>query len=52
MNDKGKIIIADDNYNICQMLQNYLQCQEDLSIVGEAHNGLEAIPIALGCLTE
>jgi len=37
-----KIIIADDNRNFCQMLQNYLQDQEDLVIVGVANNGLEA----------
>ena len=37
-----KIIIADDNRNLCQMLQNYLQGQEDLNIVGVAYDGLEA----------
>ena len=40
-----KIIIADDNRNLCQMLQNYIQGQEDLNIVGEAHNGLEAMEL-------
>ena len=40
-----KIIIADDNRNLCQMLQNYLQDQEDLSIVGVANNGLEAMEL-------
>ncbi len=42
MAKKIKLIIADDNRNFCQMLQNYLQSQEDLSIVGVANNGLEA----------
>lgn len=37
-----KIIVADDNRNFCQMLQNYLQNQQDLEIVGIAYNGLEA----------
>ena len=37
-----KIIIADDNRDFCQMLQSYLQGQEDLNIVGVAYNGLEA----------
>jgi len=37
-----KIIVADDNRSFCQMLQNYLQGQDDLSVVGVAHNGLEA----------
>jgi len=42
MGKRIKIIIADDNRNFCAMLQNYLQSQEDLSIVGVANNGLEA----------
>jgi len=40
-----KVIIADDNRNLCQMLRNYLQGQEDLSIVGVANNGLEAMEL-------
>jgi two-component system, response regulator, stage 0 sporulation protein A len=40
-----KLIIADDNRNFCQMLQNYLQDQEDLSIVGVAYNGLDAMEL-------
>jgi len=42
MGKEIKIIVADDNRNFCQMLQNYLQGQEGLRIVGMAHNGLEA----------
>lgn len=42
MGKKIKIIIADDNRNLCQMLQNYLQGQDDLSVMGVAFNGLEA----------
>ena len=42
MGNRIKIIIADDNRNLCQMLQNYLQDQESLVIVGVANNGLEA----------
>ena len=42
MGKEIKIIVADDNRNLCQMLQNYLQVQEDLNIVGVAYNGLEA----------
>ncbi|MGC7872377.1 sporulation transcription factor Spo0A [Desulfosporosinus sp. SYSU MS00001] len=42
MGKKIKIIVADDNRNLCQMLQNYLQGQEDLIVVGVANNGLEA----------
>ncbi|MHB1651191.1 MAG: sporulation transcription factor Spo0A [Desulfitobacteriaceae bacterium] len=42
MGKKVKIVVADDNRNLCQMLQNYLQTQEDLQVVGLAYNGLEA----------
>ena len=40
-----RIIIADDNRNLCQMLQNYLQGHEDFSIVGVANDGLEAMEL-------
>jgi len=39
------LIIADDNRNIGQMLQNYFQGQEDLNVVGVAYNGLEAMEL-------
>ncbi len=42
MSKTVKIIIADDNRNFCAMLQNYLQSQEHIRIVGVANNGLEA----------
>ncbi|MHB8124817.1 MAG: sporulation transcription factor Spo0A [Desulfitobacteriaceae bacterium] len=42
MGKKIKIIVADDNRNLCQMLQNFLQGQEDLQVVGLAYNGIEA----------
>jgi two-component system response regulator (stage 0 sporulation protein A) len=42
MSNGIKIIVADDNRNVCEMLQNYLQGQEGLNIVGVAYNGLEA----------
>jgi two-component system response regulator (stage 0 sporulation protein A) len=45
MGKRIKIIVADDNRDLCQMLQNYLQVQEDLSIVGIANNGLEALEL-------
>jgi len=40
-----KIIVVDDNRNFCQMLQNHLQVQADLSVVGVANNGLEAMEL-------
>jgi len=39
------LIIADDNHNICQMLQNYFQGQNDINVVGVAYNGLEAMEL-------
>jgi len=42
MGKKIKIVVADDNRSLCQMLQNYLLNQEDLHVVGLAYNGLEA----------
>jgi len=45
MNVGTKIIIADDNRDLCQMLQNYLQSQVDLRIVGVANDGLEAVDL-------
>src|SRR5665648_217899 len=45
MGKEIKIIIADDNRNICQMLQNHLQVQADLSVVGVANNGIDAMEL-------
>jgi len=39
------LIIADDNPNLCGILQKYFQSQEDLNVVGVAHNGLEAMEL-------
>ena len=47
MGNRIKIIIADDNRNYCQMLQNYLQGQENLTVVGVAYNGIEAWELIL-----
>ena len=42
MGKEIKIIVVDDNRNFCIMLENYLQGQDGLRIVGMAYNGLEA----------
>jgi len=34
-----KIIVVDDNLNLCNLLKTYIEDQDDLSIVGEAHDG-------------
>ncbi|HVJ50358.1 sporulation transcription factor Spo0A [Desulfitobacterium sp.] len=42
MGKKVKIVVADDNRNLCQMLQDYLHTQEDLQVVGLTYNGVDA----------
>jgi two-component system response regulator (stage 0 sporulation protein A) len=42
MGKKIKIVVADDNRSLCQMLQDFLHSQEDLQVVGLAYNGIEA----------
>ena len=42
---KVKIILADDNRNLCKMLQEYLQSQEGFLVVGVAHDGLETLDL-------
>lgn len=45
MGKEVNIIVADDNRNFCDMLQNYFQGQDGLSVVGVAYNGLEAMEL-------
>ena len=40
-----KVIVVDDNRNLCNLLKTYIENQDDLSIVGEAHDGLEAMEL-------
>lgn len=42
MSNKIKIVVADDNRSLCQLLQDHLQSQEDIQVVGLAYNGVEA----------
>ena len=42
MSKKVKIIIAEDNRNLCQILQDYIHRDENMEMVGVAYNGLEA----------
>jgi len=45
MGKEIKIIVVDDNRDICQMIHNYFHDQEDLNVVGVAYNGLEAMEL-------
>lgn len=40
--NKLKILLADDNKDFCDVICNYLEKQNDMEIIGIAHDGLEA----------
>lgn len=40
-----KVLIADDNREFCELLKEFINSQEDLILVGVAHNGLEVLEI-------
>ena len=41
MNEKIKIVLADDNKDFCQLLKEYLSNEEDIEILGK-HMSLQA----------
>lgn len=45
MLNKIHIVIADDNQDFTEILQDYLKVQEDLEIVGIANNGVAAVEL-------
>jgi len=42
MTKKVKIIVAEDNRNLCQILQEFIQRDDSFELAGVAYNGLEA----------
>ena len=40
--EKLKVVMADDNLLLCEIVSNYLQTQSDIELVDIAHDGLEA----------
>lgn len=40
---KSKILLADDNYEFCNILSKFLSMDEDFEVVGIAKDGLEAL---------
>lgn len=38
-----KVLPADDNGIVCKEYRKILECEDDLEVVGEAKNGLEAV---------
>jgi len=43
--DTIRMVIVDDNLDICGMLSDYFSQQEGIQLVGEAHNGIEALEL-------
>jgi len=43
MRDKINILIADDNKEFCEILQEYISSQEDFNLLGVAYNGVETL---------
>lgn len=41
--EKIKVVMADDNLLLCEIVSNYLQTQSDIELVDVAHDGLDAI---------
>jgi len=44
-NEKIKVLIADDEKEICESLKRLLQLEEDIEVVGEANDGRKAVSL-------
>lgn len=38
-----RVLIVDDNYDLCDVLKGFLDSQSDMSVVGVAYDGIEAL---------
>lgn len=45
MGEKLNVLLADDNKEFCEILQEYIDKQDDMNIIGVAYNGLEAVKL-------
>lgn len=45
MNEKIKIVLADDNKDFCQVLNEYLSNEDDIEVLGIAKDGIEALEL-------
>lgn len=43
--DKIKVVIADDNKEFCEILNQFISSNEEFKIVGIAHDGIEALEV-------
>ncbi|WP_242860845.1 sporulation transcription factor Spo0A [Defluviitalea phaphyphila] len=51
-NNKIEIVLADDNKDFCKILEEFLNKQNDMEVIGIAHNGLEACEIIIDKLPD
>ncbi|WP_420330389.1 sporulation transcription factor Spo0A [Metaclostridioides mangenotii] len=45
VNEKIKIVLADDNKDFCQVLNEYLSNEDDIEVLGIAKDGIEALEL-------
>ncbi len=45
MSSRVKVLLADDNKEFCDLFRDYLSGQDDLELVGVAHNGMEVLDL-------
>lgn len=45
MMQRIRVLVVDDNREFADLLQEYLQKQDDMEVVGVAYNGLEALEL-------
>lgn len=43
--DKVRVLVADDNKELCQLLEEYFLGQDDMELVGIGYNGVEALKL-------
>ena len=45
MEDRVRVVLVDDNREFCQLLEEYLNEQENISAVGVGYNGVEGLKL-------
>ncbi|KAB2951693.1 sporulation transcription factor Spo0A [Heliorestis acidaminivorans] len=45
MLNKIRLVISDDNKEFCDILRDYISSQDDIELIGMAHNGQEALTL-------
>ena len=45
MGDEIKVLLVDDNREFCQLLEDYIENNENFKVVGMAHNGNEGLEL-------